>query len=168
MRKLLFIQKYDTENGLSPRVAQATVCARAVDRFRNPLAVLHPGIRQFFISVCAGATTEHPPRIQTSDCHDIATGYRHNDTGALASVGASGYAWSSSSFGGTVPRDAGNLNFNATWVNPLNNNARSNGFPVRCVQHLRPFSYLDFLPDGTENSSPTRSDGGQGLCQSGG
>ncbi len=167
MRKLLFIQKYDTENGLSPRVAQATVCARAVDRFRNPLAVLHPGIRQFFIPVCAGATTEHPPRIQTSDCHNIATGYRHNDTGALASVGAGGYAWSSSTYAsGNI--NAGFLNFNATWVNPLNNTNRANGLSVRCVQHLRPFSYLDFLPDGTGNSSPTRSDGGQGLCQSGG
>ncbi len=167
MRKLLFIQKYDTENGLSPRVAQATVCARAVDRFRNPLAVLHPGIRQFFIPVCAGATTEHPPRIQTSDCHNIATGYRHNDTGALASVGAGGYAWSSSSYA-AGNHGAGFLDFYASYVYPLHNAYRAAALSVRCVQHLRPFSYLDFLPDGTGNSSPTRSDGGQGLCQSGG
>lgn len=96
-----------------------------------------------------------------------AAGYRHRDGGALTNVGAEGDVWCSSTYAsGNI--NAGFLNFNATWVNPLNNNARSNGFPVRCVQHLRPFSYLDFLPNGTENSSPTRSDGGQGLCQSGG
>ena len=66
-----------------------------------------------------------------------ATGYRHNVTGALASVGASGYAWSSSSFGGTVPRDGGYLYFSATWVSPLNRNARSFGFPVRCVRNIK-------------------------------
>lgn len=88
----------------------------------------------------------------------------------MTAVGTEGNYRSSSPFAadGANASRAGNLNFNATWVNPLNNNARSNGFPVRCVQHLRPFSYLDFLPDGTGNSSPTRSDGGQGLCQSGG
>jgi hypothetical protein len=54
----------------------------------------------------------------------------------LTSVGASGFAWSSSpNASGSV--NAGNLGFDATVVNPLNNNNRANGFPVRCVQHLR-------------------------------
>jgi len=55
----------------------------------------------------------------------------------LTVVGANGYAWSSSSFAGQNPRNAGNLNFNAGNVNPLDWNNRANGFPVRCVQHLR-------------------------------
>jgi hypothetical protein len=54
----------------------------------------------------------------------------------LTSVGTSGFAWSSSpNASGSV--NAGNLGFDATVVNPLNNNNRANGFPVRCVQHLR-------------------------------
>ena len=59
----------------------------------------------------------------------------------MTSVGTYGYAWSSSSYAaaGTYANRAGNLNFNATWVNPLDYNNRANGFPVRCVQHLRPF-----------------------------
>ena len=53
----------------------------------------------------------------------------------MTSVGASGFAWSSSpNASGSV--NAGNLGFDATVVNPLNNNNRANGFPVRCVQHL--------------------------------
>ena len=56
-------------------------------------------------------------------------------TGALLAVGANGYVWSSSTFAsGNI--NAGNMDFNATWVNPLNANNRSNGFSVRCVQHL--------------------------------
>ncbi len=50
-------------------------------------------------------------------------------------VGTNGYAWSSSTFAsGNI--NAGNLNFNSGNVNPLNANNRSNGFSVRCVQHL--------------------------------
>lgn len=62
-----------------------------------------------------------------------ASGYRNRTSGALTNVGTNGYYWSSSpnSSGST---NAGNLNFNATNVNPLNSNNRANGFPVRCVR----------------------------------
>jgi hypothetical protein len=54
----------------------------------------------------------------------------------LTSVGAGGWCWSSSSYlAGNL--NAGSLNFDTGNVNPLNNNNRANGFPVRCVQHLR-------------------------------
>lgn len=43
--------------------------------------------------------------------------------------------WSSSSYlAGSA--NAGNLGFNSSVVNPLNNNNRAYGFSVRCVQHL--------------------------------
>ncbi|MDE5624158.1 MAG: hypothetical protein K2I62_06075, partial [Alistipes sp.] len=68
--------------------------------------------------------------------HASATGYRTTSTGALNAVGTNGYSWSSSSYAaGNI--NAGNLNFNSGNVNPLNGNNRANGFPVRCVQHLR-------------------------------
>jgi len=62
-----------------------------------------------------------------------ASGYRNRTSGALTNVGSNGYSWSSSpnSAGST---NAGNLNFNASNVNPFNNNNRANGFPVRCVR----------------------------------
>jgi len=69
---------------------------------------------------------------------NAAAGYRRSDTGALNVVGANGYAWSSSSYGGsTYAYRAGNLDFNSTNVNPLGYTYRANAFPVRCVQHLR-------------------------------
>jgi len=59
----------------------------------------------------------------------------------LTSVGDGGWCWSSSSYAsGNI--NAGSLNFNTGNVNPLNNNNRANGFSVRCVQHLRPFSFF--------------------------
>ena len=65
-----------------------------------------------------------------------AAGYRHRDGGALTGVGAEGDVWCSSTYAsGNI--NAGFLNFNATWVNPLNNTNRANGLSVRCVQHLR-------------------------------
>ncbi len=62
-----------------------------------------------------------------------AAGNRNRETGVLAGIGAAGYYWSSS------PRSAGeiyaaNLDFNASNVNPLGWNNRSNAFSVRCVQ----------------------------------
>ncbi len=66
----------------------------------------------------------------------IAAGYRHRDGGALTNVGAEGDVWCSSTYAsGNI--NAGFLNFNATWVNPLNNTHRAHGLSVRCVQHLR-------------------------------
>ena len=65
-----------------------------------------------------------------------AAGYRHRDGGALTSVGAGGYAWSSSPNHSTSV-NAGSLCFSATWVNPLDNNSRSYGFPVRCVRNVK-------------------------------
>ncbi len=68
--------------------------------------------------------------------YSAASGYRERTSGALSSVGAGGWAWSSSPYA-AGNANAGNLNFNASNVNPLNNNERANGFTVRCVQHLR-------------------------------
>ena len=62
-----------------------------------------------------------------------AAGYRHRESGALTNVGTEGDWWSSSSYAaGSV--NAGNLNFRAGNVNPLNNTSRANGLSVRCVQ----------------------------------
>ena len=46
--------------------------------------------------------------------------------------GSNGYYWSSSF---NSARNARNLNFNSSGVNPQNNNNRYNGFAVRSVQH---------------------------------
>ncbi len=62
-----------------------------------------------------------------------ASGYRNNSSGALNNVGSNGYYWSSSP-NSSSSNNAGNLNFNTSNVNPLNNNNRANGFSVRCVQ----------------------------------
>ena len=65
-----------------------------------------------------------------------AAGIRHYVTGALASVGAYGYVWSSSTFAsGNIV--AGHMDFSATWVDPLNANLRSYGFSVRCVRNVK-------------------------------
>ena len=61
-----------------------------------------------------------------------ASGYRNRTSGALTNVGSNGYSWSSSPTQSST--NAGNLNFNATNVNPQNNNSRAYGFPVRCVR----------------------------------
>lgn len=47
--------------------------------------------------------------------------------------GANGYFWSST---WNSARNARNLNFNSSGVNPQNANNRYNGFPVRPVQQL--------------------------------
>lgn len=57
-----------------------------------------------------------------------ASGYRERTTGSLANMGSNGYAWS---FAANSAANAYNLNFNSGNVNPLNNNNRANGFPVR-------------------------------------
>ena len=57
------------------------------------------------------------------------------------SVGASGFAWSSSpNASGSV--NAGNLGFDATVVNPLNNNNRANGFPCAASSIYGELFYL--------------------------
>lgn len=61
-----------------------------------------------------------------------ASGYRNRTSGALTNVGSNGYSWSSSPTQSST--NAGNLNFNATNVNPQNSNSRAYGFPVRCVR----------------------------------
>ena len=90
----------------------------------------------------AGFAFQSGRKPNVSFCHSFqrllgssAAGYRANTTGALTSVGAGGWCWSSSSYAaGNI--NAGSLNFNTSNVNPLNNNNRANGFSVRCVQHL--------------------------------
>ncbi len=59
----------------------------------------------------------------------LASGNRNRTSGALNNVGSNGYYWSSAPSG----TNARNLNFNSSNVNPLNDNNRANGFPVRCV-----------------------------------
>ncbi|MDE6508542.1 MAG: fibrobacter succinogenes major paralogous domain-containing protein [Alistipes sp.] len=98
-----------------------------------------------------------------------ATGYRHVTTGALTNVGANGNYWSSSSYS-AGNNAAGDLNFNSSNVNPLNNPNRANGLSVRCVQHLRGavLSFYEtlqrhFFPD----SLRTRNGAGHGSRQCG-
>ncbi|WP_455592570.1 hypothetical protein [Bacteroides sp.] len=64
-----------------------------------------------------------------------ASGYRNRETGAFGAIGGDGYGWSSSSRAISNVNGA-NLGFNGTVVNVLNNNNRTNGFPIRCVQAL--------------------------------
>ena len=64
-----------------------------------------------------------------------ASGYCLSESGAFNNVGTGGYSWSSSA-AGTGSYWSTNLNTNLTWVNPLNNNRRTYGFPIRCVQEL--------------------------------
>ena len=65
-----------------------------------------------------------------------AAGYRDTSTGALLVVGTEGGSWCSSSYV-AGNHNAGDFWFHTGNVNPLNNGNRSNGLPVRCVQHLR-------------------------------
>jgi uncharacterized protein (TIGR02145 family) len=60
-------------------------------------------------------------------------GNRNNSNGSLNNAGSNGNYWSSS-INGT---NAYNLNFNASSVNPANNNNRGNGFSVRCLKDLQ-------------------------------
>lgn len=62
-----------------------------------------------------------------------ASGYRHRTSGAPANVGSGGYSWSSSP-DSSGSAHAGNLGFNAAYVNPLNSSGRAYGFLVRCVR----------------------------------
>ncbi len=69
-----------------------------------------------------------------------ASGLRRADTnggvqaGELDNVGSNGYSWSASPYA-VGSGNAGNLDFNSNGnVNPLNNNVRSWGFPVRCAR----------------------------------
>ncbi len=65
-----------------------------------------------------------------------ATGCRNESAGVLNAVGARCYSWSSSPFSATSS-NGGRLWCTTTDVHPLNNNNRSLGQSVRCVQHLR-------------------------------
>ena len=65
-----------------------------------------------------------------------ASGYRTYTAGALTNVGSTGVCWASSPFAAGND-NAGDLIFDARRVNPLDNNTRSYGFTVRCVQHLQ-------------------------------
>ena len=64
-----------------------------------------------------------------------ASGYRHVTTGALTSVGAGGWCWSSSYLAGNL--NAGSLYFDTGYVYPLNSNNRAYGFSVRCVRNVK-------------------------------
>ncbi len=66
----------------------------------------------------------------------VAAGLRHPSSGALAAVGEGGWWWSSSSHS-AGNRNAGDMGFRTSNVNPLNADNRANALSVRCVQHLR-------------------------------
>ncbi len=69
-----------------------------------------------------------------SDTDFVRSGNVNLNTGALRNFGINGYDWSriATVYGaGTWDAKAYNLNFNASGVNPSNNNVRWNGFPVR-------------------------------------
>ena len=89
---------------------------------RNSLGTQH-GYHFYYTAWQTGLTDFYP-----------ASGYRNRTSGALADVGSNGVSWSSSPTQSST--NAGNLNFNATNVNPQNNNSRAYGFPVRCVREL--------------------------------
>ena len=62
-----------------------------------------------------------------------ASGYRSYSTGAVNYVGSYGYFWSAVPYSTNYGRS---LYFNSSYINPLNNNNRSNGFAVRPVQEF--------------------------------
>ncbi len=66
--------------------------------------------------------------------YSAASGYRERTSGALSSVGAGGWAWSSSPYA-AGNASAGYLGFKASNVYPLYGNERAYGFTVRCVQN---------------------------------
>ena len=78
-----------------------------------------------------------------------ASGYRHNSNGTLGNSGTNGYGWTS------VPNgsNAWNLYFNSGNAYMNNNNNRTNGFPVRCVQASAPVFALFFPASGYRYNS---------------
>jgi hypothetical protein len=79
---------------------------------------------------------EVPTGIHSRGCVCVwfpATGNRNNTSGALNNVGSNGNYWSDTPNSAT---NGYNLNFNAGWVNPSNNNNRANGFAARCISEF--------------------------------
>ena len=62
-----------------------------------------------------------------------ASGYRNNSTGTVNNVGSNGYFWSAVPYSTYYGRS---LYFYSSFINPLNNSNRSNGFAVRPVQEF--------------------------------
>lgn len=89
---------------------------------RNSLGTQH-GYHFYYTAWQTGLTDFYP-----------ASGYRNRTSGALSSVGSSGYSWSSSPTQSST--NAGYLSFVASYVYPQNNFSRACGFPVRCVREL--------------------------------
>ena len=85
--------------------------------------------------VAGFVSAENPLRQTASSYFETfaASGYRNSNSGGLNAVGTNGYSWSCSPNSATSVNGS-NLNFNSGNVNPENNDRRSNGFPVRCVQ----------------------------------
>ncbi len=142
-------------------MTRATALVSAIRRFRNPPAKSRAlGGNRAAFSIrpplsppgLAGCTSQPDkkrflPVIQSSDCHKVASGNRNNTTGALNVVGTYGYSWSSSPAAASST-NASNLRFLASEMTPLNSNNRANGFPVRCVQHLREAASIRFCESG--------------------
>ena len=132
-------------SGIRPEFRGPRAFGSASCKFSDPPAAENPSRQAFFVVprclpvmknqsgagfVLSGAS---PVSFSERSFSLAASGYRHRASGALTNVGTEGDSWSSSpNASGSV--NAGNLNFNATNVNPLNSNNRANGFPVRCVR----------------------------------
>ena len=86
---------------------------------------------------CSKTIVPHPPPHSSERLLLApAAGVRKRETGVLSSIGTEGDGWSSSSFGGAYPHNAGYLQLVANRVYPQNNAGRSYALTVRCVQHL--------------------------------
>ena len=75
-------------------------------------------------------------------CYFPASGLRDYPSGTFWGVGMRGYSWLSSSTG-TANGYGTRLDVGGTNVYPLNNNSRTYGFPVRCVQELTLVCYIN-------------------------
>ena len=77
--------------------------------------------------VCAAVANNPDRALIKRGAHKEAAGNRNRSSGALNNVGSNGNWWT---FSPNSQANARNLNFNASAVNPLNTNNRSNGYAV--------------------------------------
>lgn len=120
-----------SRGGFPPESSVDSARAQTSERSKsnNPLVsietrnIVMSGFRRFIKLICAtNAVVIFPP----------VAGNRNHSSGGVNNRGSNGNYWSSRVTG----VNAYNLNFNASAVNPANNNNRANGFSVRCVKDL--------------------------------
>ena len=87
------------------------------------------GLSEFALpsEVCAAVASNPDRALIKRGAHKEAAGNRNRSSGALNNVGSNGNWWT---FSPNSQANARNLNFNASAVNPLNTNNRSNGYAV--------------------------------------